>query len=197
MIGRQSGQICLKAGRPSDAGLTAAIKDAGSYTVYWKVTTTNYGDKIGSFTIDVERATLELSRNVTATRAYNGTVNAAAQVTGEVLAGQQSGESINVSITSAEYDQANVGVSRITVTYAITAESGAKLSNYNVKVGSVEISDLAGTTGTVTETVTAAITPHPSPSLFITRLRCTMEISPMSPRSSMTTGRWLKARSTN
>lgn len=142
-------------------GLTAAIKDAGTYTVNWKVTTTNYGDQTGSFDVKVERATLELSRAVTETRTYNGTVNAAAQVTGEELTGQQNSESITVSVTSAEYDQATVGERSITITYAITAEGGAKLDNYKVKVGSVEVSNLTGTTGTVTETVTAEITPAP------------------------------------
>lgn len=140
-------------------GLTAAIKDAGSYTVYWKVTTTNYGDQTGSFTVDVERATLDLSRVVDATRTYNGTKDAADQVTGKELTGQQNSESITVSVTGAEYDRATVDASNITITYAITAGGDAKLDNYKVKVGSVEVSNLTGTTGTVTETVTAKITP--------------------------------------
>ena len=143
------------------AELTNAIKDAGTYTVYWKVTTTNYGDQTGSFTVDVERATLDLSRVVDATRTYNGTKDAADQVTGKELTGQQNSESITVSVTGAEYDRATVDASNITITYAITAGGDAKLDNYKVKVGSVEVSNLTGTTGTVTETVTAKITPAP------------------------------------
>lgn len=139
------------------AELTDAIKDAGSYTVYWKVTTTNYSNKTGKFTVEVERATLELSRDVTDTRAYNGTVSAANQVIGVGLTGQQNDESITVSVTTAVYDQATVvDASSITITYAITAGGGAKLDNYKVSIAGAEAEDAQTS---MTETVTAEITP--------------------------------------
>ena len=140
------------------AKLTAAIKDAGTYTVYWEVTTTNYGDQTGSFDVKVERATLDLSRDVTDTRAYNGTVSAANQVTGVGLTGQQKGESITVSVTSAVYDQAIVGERSITITYAITAAEGVSLNNYKVSIAGAEAKDAQTS---MTETVTAKITRAP------------------------------------
>ena len=139
------------------ADLTDAIKDAGSYTVYWKVTTTNYGEKTGSFEVTVERATLTLSRDVEVTRAYDGTKDAADQVTNVQLTGQQNSENISVTGTSAAYDAATVDASKITITYTLTAADGV-LDNYKVSINNAAAVDAAAS---MTEDVTATITKAP------------------------------------
>lgn len=137
--------------------LTAAIKDAGSYTVYWKVTTTNYGEKTGNFTVTVAKATLTLSRDVEVTRAYNGATGASTQITGATLTGQQNSENISVTGTSAAYDAATVDASKITITYTLTAADGV-LDNYKVSINNAAAVDAAAS---MTEDVTATITKAP------------------------------------
>ncbi len=70
--------------------LTAAVKDAKEYTVYWQVTTTNYGNEIGNFTVTVDPATLTLSSSLTEEKKYNGTTVAA--VTKGSVEGAQNSE---------------------------------------------------------------------------------------------------------
>ena len=116
--------------------LTAAVKDAKEYTVYWQVTTTNYGNKTDSFTVKVAPATLTLSSDLTEEKEYDGTTEA--EVTGETVTGAQNGESITVSSVSAAYDNANVGTGKtITTTYEVTFGAGVTPGNYTY-TGNVE-----------------------------------------------------------
>lgn len=116
--------------------LTAAVKDAKEYTVYWQVTTTNYGNKTDSFNVKVAPATLTLSSSLTKEKEYDGTTEA--EVTGETVTGAQNGESITVSSVSAAYDNANVGTGKtITTTYEVTFGAGVTPGNYTY-TGNVE-----------------------------------------------------------
>lgn len=125
--------------------LTAAVKDAKEYTVYWQVTTTNYGNKTDSFTVKVAPATLTLSSSLTKEKGYDGTT--VAVVTGQKVTGAQNGENITVSSVSAAYDNANVGTGKtITITYTLSTEANLGNYKYNDKA-------LAADTQTVYETV--------------------------------------------
>ena len=116
--------------------LTAAVKDAKEYTVYWQVTTTNYGNEIGNFTVTVDPATLTLSSSLTEEKKYNGTTVAA--VTKGSVEGAQNSENITVSSVSAAYDNANVGTGKtITTTYKVTFGAGVTPGNYTY-TGNVE-----------------------------------------------------------
>lgn len=125
--------------------LTAAVKDAKEYTVYWQVTTTNYGNKTDSFTVKVAPATLTLSSSLTKEKGYDGTT--VAVVTGQKVTGAQNGENITVPSVSAAYDNANVGTGKtITITYTLSTEANLGNYKYNDKA-------LAADTQTVSETV--------------------------------------------
>lgn len=116
--------------------LTAAVKDAKEYTVYWQVTTTNYGNKTDSFTVKVAPATLTLSSSLTKEKKYDGTTVAA--VTKGSVEGAQNSENITVSSVSAAYDNANVGTGKtITTTYKVTFGAGVTPGNYTY-TGNVE-----------------------------------------------------------
>ena len=139
--------------------LTEAVKDAGEYTIYWKVNATNYGEKTDSFSITVEKATLELNRTVTDSKTYDGTTNADGQVKDVTLIGQQNGEQISVGAVTAVYKRATVAEgTRLTITYPLKAESGAKLSNYQVSIAGQPAQDSAEQ---MNETAEARITPAP------------------------------------
>ena len=107
----------------------------------------------------MDRAELTLSRDVTASRGYNGTADANGQVTNVTLTGQQNGENISVALAGAVYNAASVAdANAITITYTITAAGGAKLANYRVKIADADAVDAAAL---MTETVGAAITAAP------------------------------------
>ena len=137
--------------------LTAAIEDAGDYTVYWQVTTTNYGTQNGSFTVAIAKAQMTLSRDVTITRPYDGTTDAAEQVAHVELHGQVNSEDIEVAVTSAVYNDATVDdAQHITITYALTAAEGVSLDNYTVSINNAAAQNADET---MTENVTAQIKP--------------------------------------
>lgn len=116
--------------------LTAAVKDAKEYTVYWQVTTTNYGNKTDSFTVKVAPATLTLSSSLTKEKKYDGATEAV--VTGQKVTGAQNNESITVSSVSAAYDDANVDTDKtITTTYTVTFGADVTPGNYTY-TGNVE-----------------------------------------------------------
>lgn len=140
-------------------GLTEAVKDAGEYTIYWKVNATNYGEKTDSFSITVGKATLELNRRVTDSKTYDGTTNADGQVNDVILTGQQNGEQISVGTVTAVYNQATVEEgTRLTITYPLKDEGGAKLSNYQVSIAGQPAQDGAEQ---MNETAEARITSAP------------------------------------
>lgn len=139
--------------------LTEAVKDAGEYTIYWKVNATNYGEKTDSFSITVEKATLKLNRRVTDSKTYDGTADADGQVKDVTLTGQQNGEQISVGAVTAVYNRATVAEgTSLTITYPLKAEGGAKLSNYQVSIAGQPAQDGAEQ---MTETAEARITPAP------------------------------------
>lgn len=116
--------------------LTAAVKDAKEYTVYWQVTTTNYGNETGSFNVTVDPATLTLSSDLTKEKKYDGATEAV--VTGQKVTGAQNNESITVSSVSAAYDDANVDTDKtITTTYTVTFGADVTPGNYTY-TGNVE-----------------------------------------------------------
>ena len=136
--------------------LTAAVKDAKEYTVYWQVTTTNYGNKTDSFTVKVAPATLTLSSDLTKEKEYDGTT--AAVVTEQKVTGAQSGENITVSSVSAAYDNANVGTGKtITTTYTVTFDDGVTPGNYAIGNNGAQITQNDDGTWTVTTEDTGSI----------------------------------------
>lgn len=136
--------------------LTAAVKDAKEYTVYWQVTTTNYGNKTDSFTVKVAPATLTLSSDLTKEKEYDGTT--AAVVTEQKVMGAQSGENITVSSVSAAYDNANVGTGKtITITYTVTFDDGVTPGNYTIGNNGAQITQNDDGTWTVTTEDTGSI----------------------------------------
>lgn len=136
--------------------LTAAVKDAKEYTVYWQVTTTNYGNKTDSFTVKVAPATLTLSSDLTKEKEYDGTT--AAVVTEQKVTGAQSGENITVSSVSAAYDNANVGTGKtITTTYTVTFDDGVTPGNYTIGNNGAQITQNDDGTWTVTTEDTGSI----------------------------------------
>lgn len=136
--------------------LTAAVKDAKEYTVYWQVTTTNYGNKTDSFTVKVAPATLTLSSSLTKEKEYDGTT--AAVVTEQKVTGAQSGENITVSSVSAAYDNANVGTGKtITTTYTVTFGVGVTPGNYTIGNSGAQTTHNDDGTWTVTTKDTGSI----------------------------------------
>lgn len=123
------------------------VADSGEY--WYKVTAQNYAPMVGeeAVTITINPATLTITRTVTPTKTYDGTVDATNQVTGYSVSGVD-GETIEITNVSASYDDANAGTGKtITITYTLSTK--ANLGNY--KYGSATLS---GTNATVTETVT-------------------------------------------
>lgn len=123
------------------------VADSGEY--WYKVTAQNYAPMVGeeAVTITINPATLTITRTVTPTKTYDGTVDATNQVTGYSASGVD-GETIEITNVSASYDDANAGTGKtITITYTLSTK--ANLGNY--KYGSATLS---GTNATVTETVT-------------------------------------------
>ena len=123
------------------------MADSGEY--WYKVTAQNYAPMVGeeAVTITINPATLTITRTVTPTKTYDGTVDATNQVTGYSASGVD-GETIEITNVSASYDDANAGTGKtITITYTLSTK--ANLGNY--KYGSATLS---GTNATVTETVT-------------------------------------------
>ena len=115
--------------------LTEQIKNAKEYIVYWQVTTTNYGNKADSFTINVAKAELALSRDVTASRTYNGTAKAKDQISNVKIIGLKNGEQIDVACVDAVYNAATVAAAKnITITYSLTPQGSASLANYTVSI---------------------------------------------------------------
>lgn len=136
--------------------LTAAVKDAKEYTVYWQVTTTNYGNKTDSFTVKVAPATLTLSSSLTKEKEYDGTT--AAVVTEQKVTGAQSGENITVSSVSAAYNDANVGTGKtITTTYTVTFDDGVTPGNYTIGNSGAQTTHNDDGTWTVTTKDTGSI----------------------------------------
>lgn len=123
------------------------VAQSGEY--WYKVTAENYAPIVGgsAVTITINPATLTITRTVTPTKTYDGTVDATNQVTGYSASGVD-GETIEITNVSASYDDANAGTGKtITITYTLSTK--ANLGNY--KYGSATLS---GTNATVTETVT-------------------------------------------
>lgn len=136
--------------------LTAAVKDAKEYTVYWQVTTTNYGNKTDSFTVKVAPATLTLSSSLTKEKEYDGTT--AAVVTEQKVTGAQSGENITVSSVSAAYNDANEGTDKtITTTYKVTFDVGVTPGNYTIGNSGAQTTHNDDGTWTVTTKDTGSI----------------------------------------
>lgn len=136
--------------------LTAAVKDAKEYTVYWQVTTTNYGNKTDSFTVKVAPATLTLSSSLTKEKGYDGTT--AAVVTEQKVTGAQSGENITVSSVSAAYNDANEGTDKtITTTYKVTFDVGVTPGNYTIGNSGAQTTHNDDGTWTVTTKDTGSI----------------------------------------
>ena len=136
--------------------LKEQIKDAKEYTVYWQVTTTNYGNKADSFTINVAQAELALSRDVTASRAYNGTNEAEDQVKDVEITGLKNGEQIDVACVDAVYNAATVADAKnITITYSLTPQGSASLANYTVSINGNQAVDAVAS---MEETVSGSIT---------------------------------------
>ena len=136
--------------------LKEQIKNAGDYTVYWQVTTTNYGNKADSFTINVAQAELALSRDVTASRAYNGTNEAKGQVKDVEITGLKNGEQIDVACVDAVYNAATVANAKnITITYSLNPQGSASLANYTVSINNVPA---VAATASMEEKVSGTIT---------------------------------------
>ncbi|MGI6030726.1 MAG: leucine-rich repeat protein [Eubacteriales bacterium] len=154
--------FALQADGPYDltrSELPSHIKDAGNYTIYWQVQTTNYGSKTGSFQFLIDRAPLVINRTVNETKSYDGTVEAKTQISQISLSGLQNLEQIQVECTSAQYNNPTVSADQITVTYTLTALSDTKLDNYTVQAGSSTENNLTGANGTITETTDGTIQP--------------------------------------
>ena len=129
-----------------------------STTVYYLVVTDNYGRKAGSFTATVSPAKLTLDSDLTTSKIYDGTTEAA--VKDHTIGGivnKEEEEDITVTAT-AVYDNANEGTGKtITTTYTVTFREGASPNNYTYD-GS--FTDNQDNTWTVTTTVSnGVITP--------------------------------------
>lgn len=135
-----------------------SFTNAGSRTVYYLVDTKNYRDVAGIFTVSIDRAELTLQRDISVTKPYDGTASANGQVSNIQLTGQQNNESITVALAGAVYDSATVSAEKITVTYTLTAEGGASLDNYQVRIHNAAAQNAAQT---MTESMDAAITAAP------------------------------------
>ena len=129
-----------------------------STTVHYLVVTDNYGRKAGSFTATVSPAKLTLDSDLTTSKIYDGTTEAA--VKDHTIGGivnKEEEEDITVTAT-AVYDNANEGTGKtITTTYTVTFREGASPNNYTYD-GS--FTDNQDNTWTVTTTVSnGVITP--------------------------------------
>ena len=134
------------------------VKDAGEYTVYYKVSVPNYDDSTGKFTVKVNPYNVTLKGDVTKTKPYDGkqdaqvkTVNGASYSDGGVTIAGAGTEKFTVQ-ADALYNDADAGKGTvITITYTL---SGADLSNYTYNGEPI-------TGNTVTQEVTgASITPR-------------------------------------
>ena len=145
-----------------DGSYTATMpsfQNAGTHTVYYKVTADNYEDEEGQFSITIHPAPLTITGEVEMTKPYDGkrdaeviSINDTDYAAGGIFIGGVEGETITVT-ASAVYNNEDVGEgTTITITYTL---NGADLSNYSY--GGTAI-----TGDTVTQEVTgASITQKP------------------------------------
>ena len=171
--------------------LTAAVKDAKEYTVYWQVTTTNYGNKTDSFTVKVAPATLTLSSSLTKEKEYDGTT--AAVVTEQKVTGAQSGENITVSSVSAAYNDANEGTDKtITTTYKVTFDVGVTPGNYTIGNSGAQTTHNDDGTWTVTTKDTGSIS---AKSITVTIADKNKIYDGKTPSVRVQTGLWMRVLS--
>lgn len=132
-----------------------------SKTWYYQVTTTNYGVRTGSFTVEILPKDLTVSHD-SITRTYNGTTDAVVNNpvfdTG-VGSGEEQRENIRVASVSASYHNPNVTTpeaqNNVSVTYTLVPDKNTILGNYTFG------GQAANEYGQVTLTETGSITPAP------------------------------------
>lgn len=106
------------------------FKDAGTYTVYYKVTADNYAEKSGSFTVTISPKALTVS-GVPASfeKVYDGQTDITTALTGIKVDTGVAGEAIQVS-ASGTYDNKNVGGGK-EVTLTLTLGGVTEWGNYS------------------------------------------------------------------
>ncbi len=133
-----------KADRASDTNLITTVTDvADSGTYYYRVTSPNYNNKEGEFTVTINRVIvkaayeLKLDNNTRVYDATNIVTVSATTLTAKSDSAAQNAliaSELGISAT-ATFDNKNVGTNKtITVVYTITTlTDAAKLNNYNLE----------------------------------------------------------------
>ncbi len=140
--------------------ITAVKNVSSSGTYYYTVSTANYDDAKGEFTVKISKKNVTITKpDVATTKVYNG--NLIATVTGTVVvSGAVKSEQIQATAT-AEYNSTEVSAATtITVTYNMTFANGADASNYTYTAGtSTRKSFTVGATAiTASESFSGSIT---------------------------------------
>ena len=103
------------------------VKDAGEYTVYYKVSVPNYDDSTGKFTVKVNPYNVTLKGDVTKTKPYDGNNTAKVTIAGTVEGAGS--ETITVAAEAVYADGKDAGTGKdITVTYTLSGD--VNLANY-------------------------------------------------------------------
>jgi hypothetical protein len=126
--------------------------NAGTYTIYYQVTATNYTTKTGSFTITIATKAMTVSAtNGSAT--YSGSAtNGGAKVS---VTDPSSGATIKYGTTSGTYDLTSIPTYTNAGTYTIYYQVTA--TNYTTKTGSFTIT-IAKASGSVTKPTAKSLT---------------------------------------
>ena len=119
-------------------------KDAGTYTVYYKVTAANHSDKTGSYTITINKAQLSINEVTINDKIYDGTNNASVNtisfnglVNNETLT-KDTDYSLTANFNSKDVASAN----KVTVT--VTLKDTTKANNYNLAINTKDVTKNIG-----------------------------------------------------
>ena len=105
-----------------------AYKDAGTYTVYYKVTKANYEDDTGTATVQINKKAVTVSGITAENKTYDGNTQAALVTTGASFDGIVSGDTLTVSATGA-FSDANAANNK-TVSITELTLGGTSADNY-------------------------------------------------------------------
>lgn len=104
--------------------------NAGTYTVYYKISKANYNDVTGSATVQINPKSVTITGLSASDKVYDGTTSATPTGTATV-SGKVGTDDVSVSAGTAAFADANVGTGK-TVTFTGYTLSGAKANNYTL-----------------------------------------------------------------
>ena len=99
-----------------------SYKDAGTYTIFFKIEKENYYDFSNSTTITINKKEITISNILVNDKVYDGNISAELNYSEVVIDGVIDGEELTINAT-ATYEDKNVGVDKVVTITDITVDS--------------------------------------------------------------------------